>query len=118
MALGFQTVTSASISTATTTDLITVGNAFERIWVYWIGVDVQTAWTVTPTVDIRDNGSSPIRVGTFSTLAQGHQEAYPTMVDRNFMGLGLNVGQKLQAVTTGTPGALTITIMYEIRGGA
>lgn len=118
MALQRTVVTSATINSATTTDLITpTDTTFERIYILWMGVDTQTAGT-NWVLDIKDSGASPIRVGTFNASAVGHLECFPELGFKDFPGVPLTVGKKLQCVSTGTPGASTITIIYEIKGGA
>ena len=119
MALLQSATTSASITTNTTTTLVSVGDTtFERIYVYFVGVDVQAGGT-TSQVNIQDSAASPIRVGTFLTTAIGHQESLPQVSKKDFHGLPLTVGKNLVAVTTGGAAAtLTITTIYEIKGGA
>jgi hypothetical protein len=118
MALGRQVITSASISSATTTTLVSVSDTtFERIYVYWVGVDTTVAGT-TWLLDIKDSGASPIRVALHNASALGHLETYCTFDLKGFEGLPITLGKNLTCVSTGTPGASTITVCYEIRGGA
>lgn len=117
MAYKIAAITSASINSATTTDLITPAS-YESIYVYWIGVDVSTAGTTT-TAQVKAQTTS-LTLGTYNTSALGHQESFFSNGDRNFPGFPIPVGEKLQVVTIAGGGAatLTVTVLYELIGGA
>jgi hypothetical protein len=114
MALGKYNGTTASIASNTTTTIATPA-ATERIYVYWVGVDVTIAGT-TSTADVGSSTGS-LRVAAFNTTAVGHQESFTAQSQRDYPGFALPVGAALQVVTAGGAAAtLTVSFIYEIKG--
>ena len=117
MARGIYSKTTAAITTNTTTNIIPAPAADETVYVSFISVDVTTAgaaWlaTLQPTTTVAAFNS------VFLMAAQGHQESYlaPSQsTGPRYPGFALPKGEGLQAVTTGTPGSATITVIYEIK---
>lgn len=118
-ALGRYTVTTAAITTGTTTTIATpdtTNTPNAKIYVLWIGIDVTVAGTTT-TAKVQANGGQPI-CAVFLTTAIGHQESYAAFSFKDYSGIELAVGKALEVVTTTGGGAatLTVTAVYEVRG--
>lgn len=114
--LGFYTITTAAISSNTTTTISTPANAnHQKIYVKWVGIDVSVAGT-TSTAKVNGSGGA-VTVGLYATTAVGHQESYSGFDGRIYPGIELTQGESLQVVTTGGAAAtLTVTVVFEVRG--
>jgi hypothetical protein len=116
MAMGHFVVTSGTINTNATTDLITPAS-YESVYVYYVGIDV-TAGGTTSSAKVKAQTTS-LTLGHYLTTAVGHQESYFATSDKNYPGFQIPVGEKLQVVTAGAAAAtLTVTVIYQVRGGA
>jgi len=119
MAQGLYSKT-VSIAAATDTALIAAPTTTnfagkpERIYVLYLRYGVGTAWT-GGRIRFEDGaGGSVIMRGATATVDVDVERYFATM-RKDYPGYALTEGNALNVNTAGTPGALEVTVIYEIK---